>query len=199
MAIIQNRMSKVPVPDDYFPPDDIAHGLLQVIEAGPVAVGDSSGGQTFQDWILTWDNGTGDFTITPQTSGSPVVVTNAAGVIQLGLAFDQNGQPSVCYNTATNGFLYWFDSSEPGFVTTDFGSSVLSLSLTLDDKRDRQTQVNDVILWYTKVGASDHDLFNRIQRERYTEETLMATGVLGTIVQVGMHVSWRLQVSTSDL
>jgi hypothetical protein len=128
-----------------------------------------------------------------------VVVTNAAGVVQLGLAFDQNGQPTVCYNTSTNGFLYWFDSAEPGFVTTDMGTSVLSLALTLDDKRDRQTQANDVILWYTKVGVADYDLFNRVQRERYTVETLMATGVLETITQVGMHVSWRVQISTSDL
>jgi hypothetical protein len=200
MAIIENRMSTVPVQDVYIPPDDIVHGLLEDFEAGPVAVGDPTAGQAFQTWILTWDNGTGDFTITPQTVGPPVVgVTNSADVVQLGLAFDQNGQPTICYNTSTNGFLYWFDSAEPGFVTTDLGTDIESLALTLDDKRDRQTQANDVILWYTKAGLLDFDLFNRVQRERYTVETLMATGVLKTITQVGMHVAWRLQVSTFGL
>jgi hypothetical protein len=200
MAIIENRMSTVPVQDLYIPPDDIVHGLLEDYEAGPIAVGDSTAGQAYQTWILTWDDGTGVFTITPQTTGSPVPVGDpVADVVQLGLAFDQNGQPTICYNTSTNGFLYWFDSAEPGFVTTDLGTAVVSLALTLDDKRSRQTQANDVILWYTKVGAVDYDLFNRVQRQRYTEETLMATETLRIITQVGMHVAWRVQISTSDL
>jgi hypothetical protein len=197
MSIIENRLSTVPVQAPYFPPDDILHDLLEDYEAGPIALSDASGGQQYQTWILTYSDP--DFTVTPQTTGSPSVVLSAAGALQVGLAFDQNGRETVCYNTATNGFLYWWDSSEPGFVTTDLGTTVKSLALTLDDKRNRQTQRNDILLWYTIVGAVDYDLFMRMQRERYTVEYPMATEVLQHITQVGMHTGYRVQISTSDL
>jgi hypothetical protein len=76
---------------------------------------------------------------------------------------------------------------------------VLSLALSLDDKRSRQTQQNDVLMFYTKTGAVDYDLYYRQQRERYTVERLLATETLRIITQFGMHESWRVQVSTSDL
>ena len=197
MAIIQDRMSVEPVPGLYLPPDDIVHDLLEDFEAGPIGLSDPSGGQRNQVWILTYSDP--DFTLTPQTTGSPSVVLSAAGALQIGLAFDQNGRQTICYNTATNGFLNWWDSSVPDFVTTDLGTAALSLALTLDDKRDRQTQANDILLWYTKVGVTDHDLFVRYQRDRYTIEYPMFQGTLKHIVQVGMNDGTRVQVSTSDL
>jgi hypothetical protein len=197
MAIIQDRMSTVPVPGIYLPPDDVVHDLLEDHEAGPRGLSDPSGGQRDQDWILTYVDP--DFTLTPQDTGDPSVVLQAAGALQIGIAFDQNGRETICYNTATNGFLYWFDSAVPGFVTTDLGTDVFSLALTLDDKRDRQTQANDILLWYTKAGAVDYDLFVRYQRERYTEEHPMWEATLKRIVQVGMNDGTRVQVSTSDL
>jgi len=193
MAIIENRMSTVPVPNGYFSPDDILSGSLISREAGPIALNDPSGGQAYQSWILTYSDP--DFVLTPQDVGAPSIVLSVAGVVRLGLAFDQNGHPAICYNTLTNGFLYWFDSSIPGFTTTDFGTSVFSLALTLDDKRNRQTQVNDIILWYTKVGVVGHDLFNRVQRERFTIPTLMKTAIPKYIVQVGMHKGYRVQLT----
>ena len=198
MAILQNRMSTVSVPGAYLFPDNIGGNLLTSHEAGPIARSDPSGGQKYQEWILSWNNGSGDFTLTPQTIGDPVVVLNAANVTQLGLAFDQNGRETICYNTATNGYLYWWDSSVPGFVTTDFGTDIVSMGLTLDDKRPRETQVNDIILWYTKVGAVDYDLFNRIQRERYENETLMAEEIYRYITQVGMNDGTRVQITTNE-
>ena len=197
MAIIQNRMSTEPVPSAYLSPDDIAHDPLTDIEAGPIALSDPSAGQKFQTWILTYSDP--DFTLTSQTVGSPSVVLQAAGVIQLGVAFDQNGRETICYNTATNGFLYWWDSAIPGFTTTDLGTAVQSLALTLDDKRNTQTQRNDILLWYTLPGAVDYDLFVRYQRTRYTEELPMWQATLRRIIQVGMNVGTRVQVSTSDL
>ncbi len=194
MAILQNRMSTIAVPDTYFPPDDVFYGPLISHEAGPIALNDPSEGQKYQDWILTYSDP--DFTLTPQTTGSPSIVGEpVAEVIRIGLAFDQNGHQTICYNTLTNGYLYWWDSSVPGFVTTDFGVNVFSLALSLDDKRDRQTQANDIILWYTKVGATNYDLFNRIQRERFEEETLMANDIPKYIAQVGMHIGYRGQVT----
>ncbi len=82
---------------------------------------------------------------------------------------------------------------------TDFGTSFKSLALTLDDKRNRQTQANDILLWYTKVGAVNHDLFVRYQRERYTQERPMWEGVLKYITHVGMNDGTRVQVSTNNL
>ena len=197
MAIIQNRMSTEPVPGAYLPPDDIAHDLLEDYEAGPIALSDPSGGQRYQTWVLTYSDP--DFTLTPQTVGSPSIPLSAAGALQIGIAFDQNGRETICYNTATNGYLYWWDSAEPGYVTTDLGTVVQSLALTLDDKRNTQTQANDILLWYTLPGAVDYDLFVRYQRTRYTEEHPMWQGTLRHITQVGMNDGTRVQVSTSDL
>jgi hypothetical protein len=196
MIPYENRMSTVPVPGLYLIPDNIIHNKFTDNEAGPIARSDPSGGQKAQTWELIWEPGTGDFILTPQTIGDPVVVLNAVNVQQIGLAFDQNGQEAICYNTFTNGYLYWWDSSVPGFVTTDFGTEFLSLALTLDDKRSRQTQVNDVILWYIKLIGNQYNLYNRIQRQRYTEETLMSENVDKYITQVGMHDGTRVQVTT---
>jgi hypothetical protein len=197
MAILQNRMSTEPIPGAYLPPDDIAHDLLEDYEAGTIALSDPSGGQRYQTWILTYSDPV--FTLTPQTVGPAVPVLSAAGAVQIGVAFDQNGRETICYNTATNGFLYWWDSSVPGFVTTDLGTEVQSLALTLDDKRNRQTQANDILLWYTLPGAEDFDLFVRYQRTRYTEEHPMWEATLQRIIQVGMNDGTRVQVTTSDL
>ena len=196
MAIIQNRLSTTPVPNIYFTPDNILYGPLVSYEAGPIALDDPSEGQQYQDWVLTYLDS--NFILTPLTIGSSSIILSITGVIKFGLAFDQNGHPAICYNTVTNGYLYWFDSAIPGFVTTNFGTGVHSLALTLDDKRNRQTQANDIILWYTKVGATNYDLFNRVQRERFTIETLMESDIPKYILQSGMHEGYRVQITLAS-
>lgn len=198
VAIPDNRLSTVPVQALYLPPDDQdqVFDLLRDNERGPIALSDPSQGQHFQKWTLTYVDP--DFTLSPTDVGVPTVVLTAANVTQIGLGFDQNGHETICYNTSSSAFLFWFDSQVGQFVTTDLGSDVISVSLTLDDKRNRQTQANDVLLFYTKSGAVDFDLFYRQQRERYGVERLLATEVLQTIYATGMNLVNRVQISTSD-
>jgi hypothetical protein len=137
-----------------------------------------------------------EFTVTPQTTGSPVVVHSVAGVTQLSFCFDQNGNTTIAYTQAAVAYLYWFDTLAGMYVTTASAEGAISPAVTLDDKRVTQTQSNDIILMYTKQEIDlIYTLFMRRQRDRFLIEYEQATGVRPHIVNFGMHKGLRLQIS----
>lgn len=155
---------------------------------------DTSEGLRYQTWHLTWDNGTGDFTVTPDTTGSPVVVLNAANVTQCSLCFDQNGHENIAYVSSGQAYLYWYDTNLADWTTDALDVSVVSVMLTLDDKRPTQTSANDIILWYTRDMTGQYDLFTREQRDRFLDEYPMRENVNPYLVKLGMNRGLRLQV-----
>ena len=194
MAIPEGRMSTTPVPGTYLPPNGDANTLLEWHEGGPVAIGDTSGGQNDQAWIMTYSDP--DFTLTPQTTGPPVVVHSVASVTQLSFCFDQNANFTIAYTAAAIANLYWFDTLAGMYVTTPSALGAISPAVTLDDKRDTQTQANDMLLFYTKQQIDlSYSLFMRIQRERFENEYLMHTNVRPHIVNMGMNDGLRVQLS----
>jgi hypothetical protein len=137
-----------------------------------------------------------DFTLTPQTTGSPVVVHSVADVTQLSFCFDQNANFTIGYTALGVAYLYWFDTSQSMYVTTPSGEGAISPAVTLDDKRNTQTQANDMILMYTKQEIDlSYTLFMRMQRERFEDEYQMAINVRPHIVNLGMNVGLRVQVT----
>ena len=200
MAIPDGRMSTTFVDAVYVSPDELHRALTTDYERGPVALNDSSEGVNYQKWTLTYDLGSGDFTVTPELVGAPVVgVINAANVTQCSFCFDQNGHVNIAYTVAyAQAYLYWYDSDLPAWTQDALDADVVSPHLTLDDKRATQTSANDILLWYTRETAPDKfDLFHRLQRERFATEHLMAESFEPYILKCGMHKGNRVKITGS--
>jgi len=71
---------------------------------------------------------------------------------------------------------------------TNFGSSVSSPKLTMDDKRESQSASNDIIFAYVKSGS----LYYRQQRDRFQTEYFLRSGV-AKLKKIGMNDKLRLQ------
>lgn len=200
MGWAEDRMSTQVAAADWIPPDDFNRALDEDYEAGPIALNDPSAGLSHQNWHLTWDFTTGDFTVTPETIGSPSVVLNAAGVTQCSLAFDNNGHVNIAYTVAGGtAYLYWYDTVAAGWVTTPLEFGAVTPTLCLDDKRTTQTQNNDIILWYTKKQPDDtYTLYRRRQRDQFLTAKPMLLGIPPYIYKVGMHKEFRIQIGFSE-
>lgn len=196
MSIIEHRLSTALAQADFLPPDERSRAsLIEDYEKGPVALNDTSEGIDYQVWALAWQAGSGDFIVTPETVGTPVTVLNAANVSQCSLCFDQNGHINIAYVASGQAYLYWYDTVLGTWTTDALDASVISVMLTMDDKRPTQTSANDMILWYTRdMGGSQYDLFTREQRDRFDTEYPMKANVNPYIIKCGMHEGLRLQV-----
>lgn len=189
-------ISTTPVVDTYLDPDGRTVTLNEDWENGPIAVQDTSEGLRYQPWHLTFADG--NFTITPETTGAPVVVLSGVESIQCSFAFDQNGRPTIAWESADQqGHLYWYDTEVGEFVTTDFATPITGLALTLDDKRPWQTGASDIQLWYTLPSGNQYTLWCRYQRERFGVPYERKTPAWPYIHKCGMHEGLRVQLSLS--
>lgn len=201
MAIPDDKLSSELVDSPYVPPEgNIRLSFVQDFEGGPKGYTDTSGGMNYQDWVLSYDGST--ITLTPDLEGSPLtVLTGIANAEQLSFCFDQNARPSVVYLTPTSCFLYWYDSQQSQFVTTEF-PDIHSAMLSLDDKRAMQLGANDILLWYTKeISPTVYYLYHRRQRDRFTVEYEMREDpntpmpVPPYLWKAGMHKGLRGKVT----
>ena len=203
MAIPDNKSSSTPFPAPYIPPDDYDRSLDEDKEAGPVAIGDPSQGQRYQVWHLTYSDP--DFTLTPETFGAPVTSPDlpaVAGVTQCSIAFDQNANIAIAYTAGGVASLYWYDTGQGQYTTTPSIAGAISPTLTFDDKRPRQSQLNDILLFYTKLVSTNPDtwvLHYRQQRESYSVERTFVGPAWPYVWKCGMHEALRIQVITSDI
>ena len=201
MAIPEDRLSTTPVLDTYLTPDGFDRALLEDKENGPIAIGDISEGSVFQEWHLTYSDP--DFTLTPADVGSPVTtptLPSVAGVTECSFCFDQNGNITIAYMAGGVSSLYWYDTLAGDYTTTPSIEGALHPMVTLDDKRITQTQLNDVLLFYTKyiALADNYVLHMRRQRDRYETEFDLALPCWPYIWKCGMHKGLRLQFTTID-
>lgn len=195
MAIPEASMT--PVPNDFlFPEDQERLNYLQDHEAGPSDLNVTDEGMQFQHWILSFNQANGDVTLTPQTSGTPIVLPALApNAQQLSFCFDQNARPAVCWVIDATGYLYWYNSDVGSFVTDVF-PGVVSCMLTLDDKRTSQVESNDILFFYTReTSSNNYTLFSAVQRERFGTERTMQNDVPPYLRKAGMNDGLRVQVA----
>lgn len=197
MSIPLHSFSTTLQQSDWLYPDNLTRPTPTTdYEAGPIALNDPSSGLDYQNWILTWDSPTGNFTVTPVTIGSPSIIINASSVTEASFCFDQNAHVNIAYVASGQAYLYWYDSNVADWVTTVLDASVVSTMLSLDDKRTTQTNSSDMILWYTRdMGDSTYDLFTREQRDRFETEYLMAEDIPAFVKKAGMNTVLRGQVA----
>lgn len=201
MTVWAHRLSSSVRSGSYLSPDERSRDLDEDYEQGPIALNDISQGMDYQAWHLTWDSGTGNFTVTPETTGSPVVVLNAPSVTQCSLAFDQNGHVHIAYTSALYPYLYWYDSVLGSWATLAMPFGITTPTVCLDDKRPRQIDVNDILLFYTKpnMAGDAYDLYYREQRDRFGIEYLLAYDFPPYIYNLGMNDVLRVQIGASEV
>lgn len=198
MAIPQGSLSSVLQESSIASPEDIRIQARVSYESGPIDIEDTAEGLLYQTWILTWDYLTDDFTAVGMTSGGPgTIVLNVADVLTMNFTFDQAGRITIAYTTSTSSYLYWYDTDIASTTTTDLTALALGPVIQLDDKRNTQNTVNDMLLWYTKAeGGGTFELFMLRQRDRFLTEYSMATGIEDAffIHNIGMTAELRIQI-----
>lgn len=193
-------MSSEPFVADYLDPDGRPDTINEDWEHGPIAVEDTTEGLQYQAWHLTFAGGV--FTITPETTGTPVDYLTGVESIQCSFTFDQAGRPTIVWESSDQqGHLYWYDTTQGQYVTTDFANPISGLALTLDDKRNRQAGNSDIQLWYTLPstdGNPEHfTLWCRYQTDRFDTAYERANPAWPYIHKCGMNEGLRVQLSMS--
>lgn len=162
-------------------------------EDGGIALNDPSEGLLYQIWTarITRNVTTGNDEIWVAAEHvDPVLFRAAVGITEVSIAFDRNMQLHVAYVEGGESFLRWYDTTVPGFVTTNYGSTVITPRITHDDKRQLQTANSDIILAYIKSG----DLYYRQQRDRFDTEYLLQADINSPgLIKIGMNKQLRLQ------
>jgi hypothetical protein len=190
MAMPANMLSPTPVESAFLAPDDrIRSSLLVDYEMGGVDIGDPSQGLQVKAWEARVSGGT--IQVRPDGAGTWADVTSDSGITEIALAFDQNMRPTVAYVAGGTAKMYWYDAVAAAYVTSTFAGAT-SPVVTMDDKRDMQIGLNDVLLFYLQAGRVKH----RRQRDRYTIEYDLADVPTGMtrITRWGFTVGKRIQL-----
>lgn len=164
-------------------------------ELGGVALNNPNDGLMVKVWTATVIPGDPNDTVMVGADDVPAVaVVSAPEITEVSLAFDQNMQPTVAFVSSSAAKLYWYDSAIPGYTVTDYGLSVTTPRITLDDHRERETGTSDIILAYIRDGS----LFFRAQRDRFLIEYMLYPDIAAEIVNpqlwyICMNNQLRLQ------
>ena len=160
-------------------------------EYGPIATQDASKGSMHQIWRARMEN---QFVYLSAPNVAEFILLDLPGVTEISFTFDQNANVIFAYVQDGLAKLYWFDASIGDYVTTVFGADVLTPRITLDDKRLTQRSVSDVLLFYQR----DSKLMMRMQRERFSIEHALASGVTDGVVKCGMMRNLRVGVQLAQ-
>lgn len=183
-----NELSSSPVPAVFLGGRALPVRNVVDYEWGGVALQDSSQGLMVQFWRARIESENTQIIIDAQNI-APFVLITGVNITEVSLAFDQNMNPAVAYVEDGTPKLYWYDSTVPGMVTTTF-PNIVTPRVSLDDKRDSQSQNNDVIFAYMK----NSNLYMRMQRDRYGVEYLLAEDIDSPgLIKIGMSRQNRFQ------
>lgn len=201
MSLPGNAASSTAVIADYESPYDRYRTPLEDFEAGGIAISDGTQGLDVQIWHLSYNDDEasadyGDFTITGETTGEVYNALNVADVVRVGLAFNQNMDPFIAYETkACEAKFYWYDTFIADYTTTTLPAGSKFVACCLDDHRITQTGTSDIILAYIRSGA----LYMRMERDRFgVEYTLDADVGSAALHRVGMTKNLRLKFDVRE-
>ena len=157
-------------------------------ETGGIAIQDPSRGLEYQVWRARISNDKTQIIVDAE-SVQPFVLLSGFNITEVSITFDQNMQPVVAYVENEQAKMLWYDATIPANVTITL-TGAITPRVSLDDKRDNQSLVSDVILAYIKDG----NLYQRKQRERYENERLLASEINKPgLIKIGMNTKLRFQ------
>ena len=162
---------------------------LVAFEIGGVAIADASLGNNYQQWYGRVVDGAIQLSNDEQVWTT--VLTRPGEITEMDFSFDQSMTPFIVWVEDGQTRIYWFDPNIPGTTVTNFGNTWVSPRCCMDDKRPLQIGNSDVILTYIR----NNNLYYRQQRDRYSIERLLASGLdpEQRLVAVSMSAGLRLQ------
>lgn len=155
-------------------------------ESGGIGIQDPSQGLNYQIWesVLQDDN-----VILSSATTNEFIAYTGSNITEISFTFDRNMNFTLAFIQNGEAKLHWYDSQLGAMTTTNFGSSVSSPRVSLDDKRDLQSAISDVIFAYVK----NNNLCYRQQRDRFQTEYILKTGGVNKLKKFGMNSKYRLQ------
>lgn len=193
----ENRLSTTAVYSGWREPVRSRDELLADYEVAGRALYDGTQGLNVRQWscrAVSREDGASIVWDVQLSSGSGWVTmfTRGAQVTEVAFAFDVNMYPFIAFSEDNGdvGF-WWFDSSDSTQKFTQLPTGSKNPRCCIDEKREDQTDVTDVIFAYIRGGS----LYFRMLRERYQTEHLLKSG-LGAdaeLVCVQMNDKLRLQ------
>lgn len=189
MALPENTASSVAVSGLFLPPDDLLTSPLIDYEVGGAAINDSSQGLLLRQWRAFYNRPDG-WLYLQAGNDDPIQWIQDFQITELSFSFDQNMRPAVGYVSNDVMRLRWYDTTINNYRTDIFGGG-RNPRVSLDDKRTLSTGLSDVIFAYIRGDS----LYYRQQRDRYTVERLLRTGIESTIKlkNIGMTRGLRMQ------
>lgn len=188
-----NMLSTNSHPDDFLVP--FRENKLIDYEWGGIWLLDTSHGLDYQIWRCWYDKPSKEIRINRLSDSLSFYTVHMTieipDVNSIGLSFDGNMRPTICYTTITEDcYLHWYDPTIASMTTTVF-TNIDNAAISLDDNRQFNISNADIILAYTK----ENQLFHRRQRDRYLTEYPLSDQVNGDLWQIGMNKSNRFQFS----
>jgi len=191
MALPENTKSTVAVSGLYLPPDDLLTSPLLDYEVGGVAINDASQGLLLRTWRGIYDKQDGWLYLQADNE-TPVQWIQDFQITEFSFSFDQNMRPAVGYVSNDVMRLRWFDTTINNYRTDTFGTA-RNPRVSLDDKRvvSGSAGLSDVIFAYIRGDS----LYYRQQRDRYTVERLLRSGIEPNLKlkNIGMTRNLRMQ------
>lgn len=185
--IPENRLSSYPVPAPFLGPDRFPFTDTVDYELGPVQFQDPTQGLEFQTWRTRL---VGDSVYVTSPTTPETLLFSKRGITRVSLAFDQNARYLIAYLlNGTDLWLYWYDPTLQQFTHSFIMSGVRDVCITMPDKREFQLDSSDIGMFYTREDG----LYARWQNERFLQEQVLATGIGGRLLRVGMNAHFRLQ------
>ena len=182
------RLSTFNVPAPIIGGRSLPISLKEDFEDGPIDLNDPSSGLMYQIWRgIASDQGVS--LVKDAGEGDVEEIFTQLNITEMSFTFDQNGRPAVCYTQYGQTKIYWYDSTVGTMAITVIGSGIGSPKIFLDDKRQTQTAISDMIVGYIK----QKQLCYRQQRDRFGTEYVLATNVQGRLQKIGMGNNLRLQ------
>ena len=195
MLFDTKRESSLLISDHFLSPDDQETFNLLVYELGGIGLNDPSAGLRYQTWTGRYFPTTGEMSVSaPNTP--PTTLFTRSGITEIDLAFDQNMRPFVAFVENGDAKYWWCDTDVQKQVFSNLPAGSLTPRCCMDDKRETQTNHNDITLGYVHGG----DLKIRIQRDRFGAEYTIQSPFLhpkfqlpAVLERIGMNKVNRLQ------
>ncbi|WP_444942704.1 hypothetical protein ACJJIK_10635 [Microbulbifer sp. ZKSA006] len=184
----ENTLSSEPISSAFLGGAALPVRDITDYETGGIAIQDTSEGLQYQIWRARILNDGTDIVLDADQVDEFTIIS-ATEITEVSLSFDQNMNPVIAYVEGGTAKLYWYDTSVAEQVTTEW-PGIITPRVTLDDKRQLQSAISDVIFAYLKDGH----LYYRQQRDRFEAEYLLQADVDSDgLIKIGMNRQHRLQ------
>ena len=179
----ESKLSTIPVAESFLTP--LRKDPERDYEWGGKDIQDMTKGLLYKMWTSHYD-------------GSRITVTNGEVTRTLlilpfvdhhSFAFDQNMQPCVVYVQYGLTKFWYYDTIEAKHITLNYGAGYEYPQVTLDDHRQHQLGISDIILSYIR----EDKLYYRLQRERYLQENFLKDVPHMKLTQTGMTRNYRFR------